>query len=103
VKGRILPLADIAEYGKTDSVILTLSINSTEAGILLDALSDYISGRLDSPTAVRYMIGVLETIRDRAGAEYRQDMVNTEARLTRYVTTEPTDSDRSALRGYLAE
>jgi hypothetical protein len=102
MKARILPLDEIAEYGKTDTVVLTLSINPTEAGILLDALNDYTSGRLTPPTSVRLMMGYLETIRDVDSRTYRQDVVNTDARLTRYVSVEPTDADRSALRGYLA-
>lgn len=89
MKGRILPLEEIAEYGKTDTVVLTLSINSTEAGIILDTLDDYTSGRLTAPNTVRYLIGYLETIRDRADSQYRQDVVNTEARLPGYIGIDP--------------
>jgi hypothetical protein len=96
MKARILPLEEVAEYGKTDTVVLTISINSTEAGIVLDYMERENGGEL--PTAVRLLTGYLETIRERADCQYRQDVVNTEARLTRYIGIKPTDADRSALR-----
>lgn len=79
MKARILPLAEIAEYGKADTVVLTLSINPTEAGIVLDWMES--EGVTVIPTAVRYLTGVLETIRDRVSTVgYRQDVINTDSR-----------------------
>jgi hypothetical protein len=77
VKARILPLGEIAR--RTDTVVLMLSINPTEAAILVD----WIHNDPDQPTAVRLMIGYLETIRDGREATdrtYRQDAINTDGR-----------------------
>lgn len=81
MKARLLPTGEFAEYGKTDTVVLIATLNSTEAGRILDTLADSIRGSAEkAPEAVRYLVGILETIAYREGDAHR-DAVNTDGRI----------------------
>jgi len=100
VKARILPLGDLAEYGKAESAALLISMHPTEAQQILDALSawtveDEQSAQQRRSTAVQLIMGYLTVI---AGTEAvtpqeAQDAVNTEGRtlLRRNHITDPVN------------
>jgi len=78
MRARILPTEEFAEYGKTDNVILMISINKTEAGIILDYIEDNES--LKEPRAVQILRGYLQVVQQRADHNTRQDYINTDGR-----------------------
>jgi hypothetical protein len=74
MKARILPTEEFAEYGKTDTVIMMLSINKTEAGILMD----WLESETEEPHVVQQVIGFLQAVCGYLPA----DVVNTDGRLS---------------------
>jgi hypothetical protein len=75
----MLPLADIAEFGKTGSTAVMLVLTPNEAGEILRSIS-VADG---SPATVRALWGVLSTIADNDqsyDAEIARDVVNTDGR-----------------------
>jgi hypothetical protein len=83
MKARILPVDDFAEYGKTGTVVMVMSLNPTEAAIILDYLAmdeNLFTGEQQTPTAVRLLEGYLRVVSDRANSEQNQDIVNTDSR-----------------------
>lgn len=87
MRARILPLDEITEYGKTDSVALLISITRPEARNILEQLNawtqdDYLMAEQQRSNPVRLLIGLLDVI---AGGnpqpdQFNQDMVNTDGR-----------------------
>lgn len=87
MKGRILPLGDIAEYGKTDSVALLVTMTRPEAQKILDQLEawtqeDYESAEQKRSTPVKLLVGYLEVIvgGNPEPDNFNQDVVNTDGR-----------------------
>lgn len=81
MKARILPTDEFAEYGKTDTVVLVMSVNKTEAHIILDWMEDVDSASWrDSkrPHVVELLSAYMQTIADANRREF--DAVNTEGR-----------------------
>lgn len=85
MKGRILPLDDVAEYGKTDHVILTLSLSPDEARQILAAfhaetVEDYEGARKERSLPVRLLAGYLSVIAEPERRTWNQDVSNTDSR-----------------------
>lgn len=81
MKARILPLDDIAEFGKKDSVVLLVSMTPEEARMILERIEDP-TGLEDEPRPVRLLIGYLKTIAGNHSTsdQFAQEMVNTDGR-----------------------
>lgn len=89
MKARILPLGDLAEYGKQNSVALLMTMTRPEAQQMLDQLEawtqeDYEAAKQERSTPVKLLIGYLEVIvgGNPKPDEYNQDAVNTDGRST---------------------
>jgi hypothetical protein len=84
MKARILPLGDIAEFGKTDSAVLSIVITPHEAGVILETLADP-TGLESEPIPVQLLLGYLRVIAggDVGTVEEQQDAVNTDGRSLR--------------------
>lgn len=90
MKGRILPLGDLAEYGKAESAALLISMSPTEAQQIIDALNeetvrDYEQADKERSLPVRLLEGYLAVIAgsESVTTEEAQDAVNTEGRSLR--------------------
>lgn len=66
MKFRILPTEEFAEYGKTDTVVMILSINPTEASRILDNMFEGMDLDQDSNASADYLAMVLRAIAERS-------------------------------------
>lgn len=82
MNGRILPIGELAEFGKSDAVALTLLLTTDEALTaslyLVKELQRREENGLPVSTSVRKLLGYLQVIAD--PSRLGRDMVNTDGR-----------------------
>jgi hypothetical protein len=77
VRARILPLDDLAEYGKANSVALLISMTPEEAQRMLNWMGPLEEGH--GIRSVQELMGYLRVVARQRG-KYEQDPVNTDGR-----------------------